>query len=62
MNKSKLWLYFFLALIPAFLAGAKDATEGKDWMLLGLIAIYQGLLAIKAYQSDPKPSTAPDTK
>jgi len=46
-------LYFFLAIIPAILAGAKETNTQYEWGIVGLNALYQGLLALKAWQSNP---------
>jgi hypothetical protein len=50
------WLYFFLAVIPTLLIPQPPQT---NWALFTLVlqSLYQGLLAVKALQSDPDKST-----
>ena len=54
MNNPKLYLYFTLALIPAMVIENQPASPW-EWFKWSALALYQGLLAVKAFTSDPKP-------
>lgn len=56
---SRYILYFLLAAIPAVIAGAKEGMTDFAWWILSANALYQGLLAIKALQSQPKETPKP---
>lgn len=57
MNKRQL-LYFFLAALPALLTGEQPQYAWKWFVWIGT-ALYQGLLALKALDSQPTlPSSA----
>lgn len=49
----KVWLYFFLAIVPSLVAPAEPPVDKWAWFKLLLSSLYQGLLAVKAYQSQP---------
>lgn len=46
-------LYFFLAVLPVFIAADKPPADGWGWFKLGASALYAGLLSVKALQSTP---------
>lgn len=50
----KLFLYFFLAVLPALVIQDQPASPW-EWFKWAALALYQGLLAVKAFTSDPKP-------
>lgn len=55
-----LFLYFALAVLPAFLQAEHAPTDGWTWFKLIGGALYQGLLAVKAYLSQsPDKATDP---
>lgn len=59
---SRHFLYFALAALPALLAGQAPPATRWDWFRLVGMAIYQGLLAVKAFQTQAPtepPKTAP---
>jgi hypothetical protein len=53
MKNPKLYLYFVLALLPALMVEKMPET-GWDWFKWGGLALYQGLLAVKAFTSNPE--------
>lgn len=55
---SRLMLYFLLAALPTFFGVAVPPSNAWDWAKLIGMTIYQGLLAVKAYQS-PQPPDKP---
>lgn len=56
---SRLYLYFLLAVLPALMQGEHPPVDSWGWFKWGLTALYQGLLAVKAYQSQSDTSTKP---
>lgn len=50
-----IFLYFALASLPSMLTAKAPATRWEWWLWAGT-ALYQGLLAVKAYQSNSKGS------
>lgn len=51
----KLCLYFVLALLPALTAVKDPPATSWAWFLFVTGAVYQGLIAVKSYQSVPPP-------
>lgn len=54
-NDSKIYLYFSLALLPSLMGYSHPPADSWGWMQWAMAGLYQGLLAVKAYQSDPTP-------
>lgn len=57
----KYGLYFFLAMIPALCAPEHPPATGWEWFKLSGMSLYQGLLAVKALQSQPPPPPGPES-
>lgn len=55
-NDSRVYMYAGLAVLGTLLAANAAPVSGWDWYRYFLSALYQGGLAIKAYQSEgPQP-------
>lgn len=61
MKDPKLRLYFLLALFPSLMSASTPPTTAWAWMLWAFGGIYQGLLAVKAYGSEPSTPLNPPT-
>lgn len=55
-------LFFWLAALPAMLVAKTMPKTPWEWWLWGGYALYQGLLAMKALQSDADTSDDPPPK
>ena len=53
MKDSRLYLYFALAILPALTQIDAPPADAWGWFKWATIALYQGLLAVKALQSTP---------
>lgn len=51
---AKYSLFFWLAALPALLVAKEMPANPWEWWLWGGYALYQGLLAMKALQSNPE--------
>ena len=51
---NRLTLYFLLAVLPALTQSDAPPADRWGWFKWVAIALYQGLLAVKAYQSNPE--------
>lgn len=57
---SRMALYFFLAVLPSLFQSEHPPVDAWSWMKWLTTALYQGLLAVKAFQSpQPQPPDEP---
>lgn len=56
---SRYVLYFLLAALPAFIGVEKPPANGWEWGKFWAMICYQGLLAVKAVQSQPEGEKKP---